>query len=96
MTLLKRYPHLPPALPAGHNHSPLVYPDPKILSGDKESIAMATELPPENTIYPHSLAHGYPPRQLHTAMADHRIVVKELPCPGKEDCDPLPGYLLCM
>jgi hypothetical protein len=96
MAFLQRNPHLPPALQAGHNHSSLVYPDPKILSGDKESIAVATELPPINTIYPHSLAHGYPPSQLHTAMADRWILVKELLCPGKEDGDSLAGYLLCM
>lgn len=73
-----------------------MYPDPKIFSWDEESVAVATELSSENTVYPHSLAHGYPPRELHTAMADRRIFVIELLCPGKEDGDPLPGYLLCM
>jgi len=74
----------------------MMYPDPEILAGDQKPIAVATELPPENTIYPHPLAHRYPPCQIYTAMADRRILVKEFPGAGKEDSDPLAGYLLCM
>jgi hypothetical protein len=70
MPPFQRDPRLPPAGTAGDHDAVMMDAHPHVLSRDQKAVTVPAELPADRPVYPHPLAHGDPPGQFHTPVAD--------------------------